>query len=419
MSDTKAIRLTEPSFMSGIPSPYYSDEHRRFQKRLRDYLEKEVVPNVDEWAESKRYPYHVHKEFYNLGAQQAVFRFHPKFVGADVSRYDSFHELIVWSELSRASLNSVNFMMGIDSMGVPPIVSHGSEKLKHAILPEVVRGNMHVALAISESTAGSDVANISTSAVKSEDGRHYIINGTKKWVSGANVCSYLTTVVRTREGNGAKGISVIAVPKDTPGISVRPMKMQFDSVMWTGFVVFENAMVPVENLLGEENEGFKIIMENFNHERFVIAVSATASARRCFELALKHALKRRTFGKLMIDHQAIRMKLAEMARTVEAMQCQIEHVAYVLDHSHDGRVSPKAVGEICALTKVNCTRGFEVCAREASQVFGGSALVREGIGKEVESFYRAVRAHAIPGGSEEILLDLAIRSVVKLKSSSL
>lgn len=410
-------RLVEPSFMAGIPSPYYSKDHKTFQVRFREYLEKEVVPYVDEWAEKKEYPFHIHRAFHELGVQQAVFRVEPSLGGPKTGRYDSFHELIVWSELSRVSLNSVTFMLGIDSMAMPPIIKYASHRMKQAIVPRVVDGSIHVALAISESTAGSDVANITTFAEKTADGKHYVINGSKKWISGANICSYFTCCVRTREG-GAGGISILIVPKESKGLSVRPMKMQFDSVMYTGFVTFENVTVPVENLVGVENQGFRIIMENFNHERFIIATSATACARRCFELALKHAMKRKTFGSEMIHHQLIRFKLAEMARSIEAMQAQIEHVAYILDHTGEG-VPPKAIGEICALAKVNCTKGFEFCAREASQIFGGSALVREGIGKEVEALYRNVRAHAIPGGSEEILLDLAIRSLVDLKQSKL
>jgi alkylation response protein AidB-like acyl-CoA dehydrogenase len=410
-------RLIEPSFLCGIPTPYYTESHIKFQKALRKYLDSEVLPRVDEWAEKKAYPHHVHEALYELGAQQAVFRVPEQFGGPSPGRFDSFHELIVWSELARVSLNSVTFMMGIDSMALPPITNYGPDHLKRIILPEVVRGRMHVALAISEGTAGSDVANIRTSAVKSADGTNFIINGQKKWISGGNVCSYITCVVRTKEGAGGKGISVIVVPRDTPGVSVKQMKMQFDSVMWTSIVEFDNVHVPIENLIGTENDGLRIILSNFAHERFVIAVSAASCARRCLELSIKHSLKRKTFGKRLMDHQMIRFKLAEMARTIEAMQTQIEHCAYVLDH-HD-KVDSKAVGEICALAKVNCTKGFEYCAREASQIFGGSALVRDGIGKEVEAFYRTVRAHAIPGGSEEILLDLAIKSATNFKPSKL
>jgi alkylation response protein AidB-like acyl-CoA dehydrogenase len=354
-----------------------------------------------------------------MGVQQAIFRVDQSLGGPPSGVYDSFHELIVWQELARVSLNSVTFMLGIDSMALPPIVHHGSDFWKQKIVPRVVEGSIHVALAISEPTAGSDVANIRATAVR--DGDSFVINGEKKWITGATICEYFTLVVRTGDETllpGAKGISIIIVPANTPGISVRPMKMQFDSVMYTGFVTFENVRVPKTNLVGPLNGGFKIIMENFNHERFIIAASAIGCARRSFELSLKHAMRRKTFGKPMIQHQIIRFKLAEMARTIESMQAQIEQIAYIFDHSTP-ESNQKAIGELCALSKVHCTKGLEYCAREASQIFGGSSLVREGVGKEVEAFYRNVRSHAIPGGSEEILLDLAIRSATGTKQSKL
>ncbi len=305
-------------------------------------------------------------------------------------------------------------------MALPPIVKYGTREWQNLIIPGVVKGHLHVALAISEPTAGSDVANIRTTA--RVDGDCFLINGEKKWITGAAMCDYFTCVVRTGESNsGGKGISIVIIPKDTPGLTVRPMKMQFDSVMYTGFVVLENVRVPLSNLVGPLNGGFKIIMENFNHERFIIAASALGCSRRCFELSINYAMKRKTFGKRLIEHQIIRFKLAEMARLIEAMQSQLENVAYILDNIHKSTTNDraKALGEICALAKVNATKGFEYCAREAAQIFGGSALVREGVGKEVEAFYRTVRAHAIPGGSEEILLDLAIRSLGNIKQDTI
>ena len=190
-------------------------------------------------------------------------------------------------------------------MALPPIIHHAPLHLQEAIIPRVLSGCMHVALAISEPTAGSDVANIKTSAVKV--GENYIVNGEKKWITGADICGYFTCVVRTG-GPGALGISILVIPRNCPGLTVRPMKMQFDSVMYTGFVTFENVSVPCRNLVGVENQGFIIIMENFNHERFIIGVSAIGCARRCFELSIDHALKRKTFGKSLIEHQVIRFK---------------------------------------------------------------------------------------------------------------
>lgn len=187
-------------------------------------MENEVVPYVDEWTGRKEYPLHIQGAIHELGVHQAVCLLEPSFGDSTVGSYDSLHELIVWSEIYRVSLNSVTLMLGIDSMAMPPIIKYALHRMKQAIVPRVVDGSIYIALAISASTAGSDVSNITTFAEKTADGKHYVINGPKKWISAANICAYFTCCVRTREG-GAGGISVLIVPKESKGLLVRPMKM--------------------------------------------------------------------------------------------------------------------------------------------------------------------------------------------------
>ena len=176
----------------------------------------------------------------------------------------------------------------------------------------------------------------------------------------------------------------------------------------TTFVEFDDVRVPAANLIGPENGGFMILLYNFNHERFVIAAAACRSARLCYEESITYAMKRKTFGKRLVDHQIIRGKLAEMARQIEALHDNVERIAYQFKCG----VPDMKLGGQCALLKVQASKTFEFCAREASQIFGGSAIVREGKGKIVERLYREVRAASIPGGSEEILLDFTIRQAV-------
>ena len=151
------------------------------------------------------------------------------------------------------------------------------------------------------------------------------------------------------------------------------------------------------------------VPQNFNHERFIIAVGANRGARVCLEEALRYSRSRKTFGKRLIDHPVIRHKLAEMARMVESCHDSIERVAWQFKQG----IPDSDMGGPCGLLKVQATLSFEHCAREASQVFGGSAIIKEGRGKIVERLYRCVRSCAIPGGSEEIMRDLAIRTVDK------
>ena len=167
----------------------------------------------------------------------------------------------------------------------------------------------------------------------------------------------------------------------------------------------EDVAVPVENRIGEEGAGFKIILENFNHERFAIAAHALRSARLCIQESVRYARQRKTFGKRLIDHQVIRFKIAEMAMRVESTFAYEEQIAYQMAQ----KTPNSQMGGPVALLKVMASRTFEFCAREASQIFGGSSYVREGQGAVIERLYREVRGTAIYGGSEEIMLDLAMK----------
>jgi len=293
----------------------------------------------------------------------------------------------------------------INSMALPPIMCAGSKALQDAVVPGVIAGDKNIALAISEPAAGSDVSAIRLTAKR--EGDAYRVNGQKKWITGGHVADYFTLVARTG-GPGPKGISLLLVDSKSSGISIRKMETQFDSCHGTTFIEFDDVMVPAANLIGEEGKGFKYILLNFNHERFVIAVGACRLARIAYAESLKYAVRRKTFGKPLVEHQMIRWKLGEMARLIETLQDSNERVAF----QYKSGVPDSKLGTQCALLKVQCSKTLEFCAREAAQVFGGTSLVKEGPGKLVERIYRDVRLAAIPGGSEEILLDLAARQAI-------
>jgi len=221
------------------------------------------------------------------------------------------------------------------------------------------------------------------------------------------MADYFTCAVRTGD-EGMGGISLLLLERNMPCVSVRKMETQFDTAHSTTFVTLTDVKVPVSNLIGQENAGFMLLLTNFNHERFVIAAGTCRMARLCYEEAITYAMERETFGKKLVGHQIIRYKLAEMVRQIEALQDNVERVAYQFSKG----VSDIRMGGQCALLKVQASKTFEYCAREASQIFGGNSIVKEGRGKLVERLYREVRASAIPGGSEEILLDFAMRQAV-------
>jgi len=257
-----------------------------------------------------------------------------------------------------------------------------------------------------EPEAGSDVANIRTTAKR--EGDYYIVNGAKKWITGGTYGDFFTTLVRTGD-DGFAGLSLLIIEKNMPGVTIRKMETQFDTCHPITFITFEDVKVPVQNLVGSEGMGALLILLNFNHERWIIAVAVCRHSRTCYEDAFKYALKRKTFGKRLIDHQIIRFKLAEMARQIECLYDNCERIAYQFSKG----VPDSELGGPTALLKVQASKTFEYCAREASQIFGGNSIVKEGQGKRVERLYREVRCNAIPGGSEEILLDFTIRQAAR------
>jgi len=332
--------------------------------------------------------------------------------GVKPEEFDAFHELILVDEVSRCGSGGVlwGLFVGL-CIGLPPVLHYGTREMQTKVSAPCLRGEKIICLAITETTAGSDVANLKTEAKKTPDGRYYIVNGDKKWITNGVFADFFTVAVRTG-GPGMGGISLLLLEKNMPGLTTRQMKCSGVWPSGTTYITFEDVKVPVENLIGRENEGFKYVMANFNHERWMFIVEANRLARVCVEEALRYAQKRETFGKKLIEHPVIRLKLAHMTRHVEATQSWLELLTFQMQTmSKEERF--KKLGGPTALCKAQATQTFEYCAREAAQIFGGLAYTRGGQGDKVERLYREVRAYAIPGGSEEIMLDFGIRQAAK------
>jgi len=208
------------------------------------------------------------------------------------------------------------------------------------------------------------------------------------------------------------GISVLLI-ENGPGVSLRQMDCQGVWGSGTTYITFEDVKVPVENLLGKENQGFKVIMTNFNHERLGIVIQCNRFSRVLYEESVKYANKRMTFGKKLIEHPVIRMKLAQMARQIEACHNWLENIVYQCQMMGATESLLRLGGAIAGL-KAQATTTFQFCALEAAQIFGGLAYTRGGQGAKVERLYRDVKAYMIPGGSLEIMEDLSIRQAMRV-----
>jgi len=331
--------------------------------------------------------------------------------GVKPEEYDAFHELICIDEICRSGSAGVAYTLIIAlNVGLPPLLNFASPQLQQKVCKDCLMGKKRICLAITEPAVGSDVANLETEAKKTADGKYYVVNGEKKWITGGTVADFFTVAVRTG-GPGMGGISFLLIERG-PGVTTRHMSCQGLWCGGTAYVTFEDVKVPVENLIGKENEGFKYIMYNFNHERWSMCVQALRFARVCYEESFRYAHKRETFNKRLIDHPVIRQKLAHMARQIQATECWLENITYQLK-TMSQEDSQKKLGGPIALLKAQTSLTFEFCAREAAQIFGGLAYTRGGQGGKVERLYREVRGYAIPGGSEEILLDLSIRQAMR------
>jgi len=408
----------DPNWYTGAyHSEYYTQTHKDWRERCRKYVDAEILPNVSEWEVNKKIPKEAYIKCYEAGLLPCVVGAHSgayDLVPAEAPKdFDYFHELIFIDELARCASGGVlwGLIEGLQ-IGLPPILNFASAELKAKIAPACLMGQKIICLNITEPMAGSDVASLKTTAKK--EGDHYIVNGNKKWITNGVFADYFTVAVRTG-GAGMRGISMMLLEKDTmEGISTSRMDCQGVWPSGTTYVEFDNVKVPASNLIGEENEGFKVIMKNFNHERWGFVAQANRFSRCLLEESWKYSLKRSTFGKKLVEHPVIRWKLAEMTRQVEATHHWLENLTLQLCKMPKDEAMT-ALGGPIALCKAHSSKVFEYCAREARQIFGGNAYTRTGLGEKVERLYRDVGAYAIPGGSEEILLDLAVRQANKSK----
>jgi alkylation response protein AidB-like acyl-CoA dehydrogenase len=233
------------------------------------------------------------------------------------------------------------------------------------------------------------------------------VNGVKKWITQGYSADYFTTAVRTG-GPGLSGISLLLIER-VEGVDTKKIKTSYSAAAGTSYITFENVKVPVQNLIGKENEGFKYIMSNFNHERWSVVCVTNTYARRITEECFKWAHQRKVFGKPLIEQPVIRQKLAHMISRVEAVESWLESITYQMQNSKDDQ---KLAGPI-ALLKQLCTQVTYDVSDNACQIFGGRAITRTGMGQLVERIQRSIKFGAILGGSEEIMADLAIRMAMR------
>merc|ERR1719499_1069867 len=262
-----------------------------------------------------------------------------------------------------------------------------------------------------EPYVGSDVAGLRTTAVKTPDGKHYIVNGLKKWITGGMMADWFTTAVRTG-GPGHRGVSCLVIPRSA-GVKTTKIKVStYSPAAGTAYVEYDNVKVPVEYLVGKENQGFRVIMANFNHERWMIAVQTLGAIRLVIEECLRWANQRRVFGKNLLAQPVIRNKLGHMISEVESVSAWQDQITHQMNWMNKKQQAKYLEGPI-ALLKLRATTVNEKCCSEAIQIFGGRAVTQNGMGGIITRQRAAAKIYSVYGGSEEIMADLGIRQSMK------
>ncbi|KAL4931955.1 acyl-CoA dehydrogenase family protein [Aspergillus undulatus] len=401
-----------------IPSPYHTELHHSLRAHVRSYIEKYIAPYAQEWETAGEIPAHVYKRH----AEHGFTIVHPLTSPEDsahialpgnVSRdkWDTWCSLIVSDEFNRVGFVGVIWGLGGgNAIGCPPIARFGTAEQRRRWLPGIARGDLRFCLGITEPDAGSDVANIQTTAKRESD--YYVVNGSKKWITNGIWADFCTAAVRTG-GPGRGGISLLIIPLAAKGVTRRRMHNSGVNASGSTFIEFDDVHVPADHLVGEENKGFPLIMSNFNPERLSLAAASLRLARVCAEDAFNYAIKRETFGSPLIQKQAIQAKIFKFGLMIEPAYAFMEQLVNIIEQTKDRPVDDVRIGGMTALLKVMSTRALEKSVREAQQILGGAGYNKAGQGARIEQISRDARVHVVGGGSEEIMMGLALQEETK------
>ncbi|MBM7095551.1 acyl-CoA dehydrogenase [Bacillus sp. H-16] len=364
----------------------WNEEQEMMRKMVRQFAEEKVSKAVQRMEETDEFPAEIVKEMGSLGLMGIPIKEEYGGAGMDFTSY-----ILAIHELSKVSATLGVVLSVHTSVGTNPILDFGNEEQKKRYVPKLASGEYIGAFALTEPGSGSDAAGMKTTAVKKDD--HYILNGSKVFITNAGAAQTYIVFAKTDPTAGVKGISAFIVEKDTPGFTVgaKEKKMGLHGSN-TSSLSFEDAKVPVENLLGEEGEGFKIAMANLNFGRIGIAAQALGIAEAALEYATAYAKERKQFGRSIGSQQGVAFKLADMATKVEAAKLLTYRAANLKEHG-------RSCGMEASMAKMFASDTAMKVATEAIQVLGGYGYVKE---YPAERFFRDAKVTQIYEGTNEI-----------------
>tara|TARA_R110001583_G_scaffold10682_2_gene48932 strand:- start:30 stop:1187 length:1158 start_codon:yes stop_codon:yes gene_type:complete len=372
-----------------------TQDQQMFADTAKQFSDSELLPNAAKWDQEHIFPKDVIAKAGELGFCAL---YTPEEAGGlNLSRLDSS---IIFEQLAMGC-TATTAMMTIHNMATWMIATWGKDSVKDAWCPSLVTGEKLASYCLTEPGSGSDAASLSTSAKK--DGDHYIVNGSKVFISGAGATDVLVVMVRTGEA-GSKGISALVIPADLEGVIYGKAEEKLGwNAQPTRQITFDNVKVPVENLLGNEGEGFSMAMKGLDGGRINIATCSIGTAQQALNVAMEYMKEREQFGKPIAAFQGLQFKLADMATELVAARQLVRLAAYKLDQNDPEKTA------YCAMAKRFATDiGFQVCDA-ALQIHGGYGYIKE---YPLERHFRDVRVHQILEGTNEIMRVIIARRLL-------
>jgi len=374
-----------------------SEEHKMIRDAARDFAQTELLPGVIERDENQTFPHEQIKKMGELGFLGMMVS--PEYGGGGM---DTLSYILAMEELSKVDASASVVMSVNNSLVCWGIEKYGTEEQKQKYLPSLASGEIIGAFCLSEPEAGSDATSQKTTAL--DCGDHYLVNGTKNWITNGSSASVYIVIVQTDIEKGHRGINALIIEKEMDGFVIGPKENKMGiRGSDTHSLMFTDVKVPKENRIGEDGFGFKFAMQTLAGGRIGIAAQALGVASGAMELALQYSKERKSFGKAICEHQAIAFKLADMATEIEAARLLCFRAAWHKDHKLD-------YTESGAMAKLFCAEKAMRITTEAVQIHGGYGFVKE---YHVERLMRDAKITQIYEGTSEIQKIVISRSILK------
>jgi len=396
VSTTREFSKGVPTARPSKPIPPFTEEHEQLRESVRRFVANELRPHATEWEDARWFPDEVFAKLAEVGFLGLKY---PESMGGEGG--DHVHDAVFCEALAGCGSGGVAAGIGAHTgIATPPVFRFGTPNQHKRFLEPAIRGERIAALGITEPGAGSDVASITTKAERVDGG--YVVNGSKTFITNGVRADFVVTAVKTTQEGGHSGLSFLLIEKGMEGFTV---SKKLEKMGWhasdTAELAFQDVFVPEENLLGEENKGFYLIVANFQWERLLMALGAVGSMQQVLEKTIAFATERNAFGRPIARFQALRHKLAEMALKLETGRAMTYHALRLFHEGHD------ATREVTMAKLATQRAAFEV-ADDALQIHGGAGYMKE---YEIERVARDLRLGPIGGGTDEIMKEILAKQI--------